>query len=223
RLSRAGEKVAVCEHVEGAGKGKKLVRREVVRVITPGTITDTQFLDGGANNYLLALCRAPAALGAALVDVSTGDFWTGEQASGGEALLEAALLRRPAEILIARDADASWRARLGALGLPLTEGEARWFALRSARDALTARFGPMALDAFGLGAMTAGLQAAGAALAYLSETQGDSLTHLTRIQRLAPGDAMLLDPTAVSTLELFETAADRSSRGSLFGTIDRTR
>ncbi len=223
RLIRAGQKVAVCEQMEAPGKGKKLVRREVVRVITPGTITDTQFLDGGANNYLLALCRAPGALGAALVDVSTGDFWTGEQAGAGEALLEAALLRRPAEILVAREAEPSWRARLGALGRPVTAGEPGWFAARTAREALASRFGASALDAFGVGAMSAGLQAAGAALAYLSETQGESLTHLTRIQRLVPGDAMLLDPTAVSTLELFETAAERSSRGSLSATIDRTR
>jgi DNA mismatch repair protein MutS len=223
RLIRAGQKVAVCEQMEAPAKGRKLVRREVVRVITPGTITDTQYLDGAANNFLLAVCRTPTALGAALVDVSTGDFWTGEQAGAGDALLEAALLRRPAEVLIARDAEAPWRERLGALGVPLTAGEPAWFSPRAARDVLGARFAATALDAFGVGAMTAGLQAAGAALAYLSETQGESLGHLTRIQRLVPGDAMLLDPTAVATLELFETAAERSSRGSLSATIDRTR
>ena len=82
RLIRAGRKVAVCEQMEAPSKGKKLVRREVVRVITPGTLTDTQYLDGAANNFLLALHRsgtgAGGALGAALVDVSTGEFWIGE-------------------------------------------------------------------------------------------------------------------------------------------------
>jgi DNA mismatch repair protein MutS len=82
RLIRAGRKVAVCEQMEAPGKGKKIVRREVVRVITPGTLTDTQYLDGAANNFLLALHRAGGsgtrALGAALVDVSTGEFWVGE-------------------------------------------------------------------------------------------------------------------------------------------------
>ena len=223
RLIRAGQKVAVCEQMEAPAKGKKLVRREVVRVITPGTITDTAFLDGAANNFLLALHRTAAALGAALVDVSTGDFWTGEQGGLGEALLEAGLLRRPAEILISRDAEADWRERLAALGLPVTTAEAGWFAPRAARELLSTRFGVTALDAFGVGGMTAGLQAAGAALAYLCDTQGESLAHLTRIQRLVPGDAMLLDPTAVSTLELFETAQERSSRGSLFATLDRTK
>ncbi|HEX6774222.1 MAG TPA: DNA mismatch repair protein MutS, partial [Methylomirabilota bacterium] len=108
RLIRAGRKVAVCEQMEAPSKGKKLVRREVVRVITPGTLTDTQYLDGAANNFLLALHRsgtgAGGALGAALVDVSTGEFWIGEASGEGTTLLEAALLRQPAESLLAREA-----------------------------------------------------------------------------------------------------------------------
>ena len=228
RLIRAGQKVAVCEQMEAPGKGKKLVRREVVRVITPGTVTDTQFLDGGTNNFLLALHRLPAALGVALVDVSTGDFWVGEEprqtgAAAEEALLEAVLLRRPAEILLGQNADAALARRLGALGIPLTTGDPAWFAPRVARETLVARFPGASLDVFGVGQMTAGLQAAGGALAYLRETQGDSLAHLTRVQRLVPGDAMLLDPTAVATLELFETAQERNRRGSLFATLDRTQ
>jgi DNA mismatch repair protein MutS len=87
---------------------------------------------------------------------------------------------------------------------------------------LESHFRGASLDALGVGALTAGLQAAGAALAYLRETQGESLAHLTRIQRLVTGEAMLLDPTAVATLELFETAQERTSRGSLFATLDAT-
>jgi DNA mismatch repair protein MutS len=93
RLIRAGQKVAVCEQLEEPAKGRKIVRRDVVRVITPGTITDTQFLDGARNNFLLAAHATASAVGVALVDVSTGDFWVGEEASPGEALLETALLR----------------------------------------------------------------------------------------------------------------------------------
>jgi DNA mismatch repair protein MutS len=223
RLIRAGRKVAVCEQMEAPAKGKKLVRREVVRVITPGTITDTQFLDGAANNFLLAAHRAPPGLGVALVDVSTGEFWIGEAAGDGSALLEAALLRRPAEILLAQDVDADWLRRLGALGVPVTTGDPGWFAPRSARELLAAQFRGTALDAFGVAAMAAGVQAAGGALAYLRDTQGDSLAHLSRIQRFVAGDAMLLDPTAVATLELLETAQDRASRGSLLATLDRTK
>ena len=224
RLIRAGRKVAVCEQMEAAAKGKKLVRREVVRIVTPGTITDLQHLDGAANNYLLAVHRAGprATLGLALVDVSTGDFWAGEGSDDGGALLEAALLRRPAEVLLARDGDETLAARLGGLGLPVTHGESSWFSLKSAREALAAQLKVTTLESFGVGDMTAGLQAAGGALAYLRETQGEALGHLTRLQRLVPGDTMVLDPTAVATLELFETAQEGSARGSLLATVDRT-
>jgi len=226
RLIRAGRKVAVCEQMEAPIKGKKLVRREVVRVITPGTLTDTQYLDGAANNYLLAVHRtgtgAGRALGAALVDVSTGEFWVGEAAGDGAALLDTALLRRPAECLVTREGDQDLAARLAAAGMMVTRGEPSWFALRQARELLAAHFRVHSLDSLGVGDMGAGLQASGAALAYLRDTQGEALGHLARLQRLAPGDSMTLDPTAVATLELFESAQDRSLRGSLLATLDRT-
>jgi DNA mismatch repair protein MutS len=222
RLIRAGQKVAVCEQLEEPAKGRKIVRRDVVRVITPGTVTDTQFLDGTRNNFLLAAHRTASATGVALVDVSTGDFWVGEEPGRGEALLEVALLRRPAEILLAESAEPAWVARWAPPGVPLTRVEGGAFGARAARDVLEAQFRGAGLDALGVGALTAGLQAAGAALGYLRETQGESLAHLTRIQRLVTGEAMLLDPTAVATLELFETVQERSSKGSLFATLDAT-
>jgi DNA mismatch repair protein MutS len=223
RLIRAGQKVAVCEQMEAPAKGRKLVRREVVRVITPGTITDTQFLDGAANNFLLSAHRTGAALGVALVDVSTGEFWMGEAPSdAAEALFEAALLRRPAEILVAQNTDEAWLRRVTAVGISVTNGDPGWFAARTARETLAAQFRGVALESFGVASMTAGLQAAGGALAYLRDTQGESLAHLTRVQRFVAGDVMLLDPTAVGTLELLETAHERSARGSLVATLDRT-
>jgi DNA mismatch repair protein MutS len=226
RLIRTGRKVAVCEQMEAPLKGKKLVRREVVRVITPGTVTDTQYLDGAANNYLLAVHRAGpgagSALGVALVDVSTGEFLAGEAEGDGAALLATALLRRPAECLVAREADAEVMARLAAAGLIVTTGEPSWFALRQARETLSAHFRVESLDSLGVGDMSAGLQACGAALAYLRDTQGETLGHLERLERLFPGDAMVLDPTAVATLELFENAQGGSVRGSLLAILDRT-
>jgi DNA mismatch repair protein MutS len=223
KLIRQGQKVAVCEQMEAPGKGKKLVRREVVRVITPGTLTDTQYLDGAANNYLLTAHRVAGTLGLALAEVSTGEFWVGEDTAGAEGLLEAALLRRPAELLISSEGDAVLRQRLAGLGLPLTVGDPGWFRREAAREGLHVHFGVAALDRLGLSEMTAGLQAAGAALAYLSETQGDRLAHLQGLLRLTAGDALVLDRTALATLELFETAQERSVRGSLIGLIDTTR
>ena len=224
RLIRAGHKVAICEQMEAAVKGRKLVRREVVRVITPGTITDTQFLDGAANNFLLAVHGAGRALGVALVDVSTGDFWVGEAPDESAlALLEAALMRQPAEIVLASGAESRWSRAVAERGIPITLAPADAFALRAARDALITQFGAASLDSVGVASMSAGIEAAGGALAYVRETQGESLSHLTGLQRFVAGDAMLLDSTAVATLELVETAQERSRRGSLLGVLDRTR
>src|SRR6185503_16726143 len=140
----------------------------------------------------------------------------------GEALLEVALLRRPAELLLAQSADAAWVARWAPAGVPVTRVDGGAFGARAARETVEAHFRGAGVDALGVGSLTAGLQAAGAALAYLRETQGESLAHLTRIQRLVTGEAMLLDPTAVATLELFETAQERTTRGALFATLDTT-
>jgi DNA mismatch repair protein MutS len=227
RLIRLGQKVAVCEQMEPPARGKKLVRREVVRVITPGTLTDTQMLDGAASNYLLAVHReggrGGGALGVALAEVSTGEFWAGEEPGAGAALLEAALLRRPAEILVSGKGDETLRRILAARGVPLTLGDPDWFRREPARERLRAHFSDESLEGFGVGGLGAGLQAAGAALAYLRETQGDRLGHLTRLLRFNAGDALGLDQTAVTTLELFETAQERTAQGSLIGLLDETR
>jgi len=230
KLIRQGQKVAVCEQMEAPGRGKKLVRREVVRVITPGTLTDTQMLDGAASNYLLAVHRdrggeggRGGTLGVALAEVSTGEFWAGEETGAGEALLEAALLRRPAEILVSGEGDEALRRALAARGVPLTLGDPDWFRREPARERLRAHFSGESLEGFGVGGLGAGLQAAGAALAYLRETQGDRLGHLTRLLRFSAGDALGLDQVAVATLELFETAQERAVKGSLIGLLDGTR
>lgn len=225
RLISLGQKVAVCEQMEAPGKGRKLIRREVVRVITPGTVTDTQFLDGAANNFLLALVRGRDGLGAALVDVSTGDFWVGEEPGEGLSLQDATLLRRPAEILLpsALGEDKRLGERLKTSGAVLTTIAAALPGLAACREVLCAQFKVPALQAFGLGEMTWGTQAAATALRYLQETQGDALGHLTRLQRFVPGDALLLAPSAVEHLELFQTLQERSAKGSLFGSLNETR
>ncbi len=181
RLIRAGQKVALCEQLEAPGKGKKLLKRDVVRLITPGTITDTAFLAGSANNFLLAVVRAREGTGVALLDVSTGEFWAGEDAGGEDTVLPAALMRRPSEILMpetAREAG-DLLARLQATGATLTFWDPAAFALRRATGDLCAHFGVSSLAPFGVADMTVGLQAAGAALAYVRATQGEALGHLT--------------------------------------------
>jgi DNA mismatch repair protein MutS len=222
KLVRAGRKIALCEQMEAPGKGKKLLKRDVVRVITPGTITDTAYLSGAANNYLLAVVRRGPATGLALVDVSTGEFWCGEDAGDG-AVLAAALLRRPAEALLPEPlrSAADVVAKLQATGAALTFADAAAFSARTAAADLCAHFGVPSLAGFGVDDLGVGLQAAAAALGYLRATQGDALGHLTRLQRLTAAGAMMLDETAVETLELFE-ASGGGARASLFAVLDRT-
>jgi DNA mismatch repair protein MutS len=223
RLVQAGQKIAICEQMEAPGKGKKLLRRDVVRVVTPGTVTDTAYLAGGANNFLLAVVRGREGTGVALVDVSTGEFWAGEDAAGDDGVLAAALLRRPSEVVLPdtlRDATPLLE-RLAAGGATLSFCDPATFGGRRAAADLCAHFGVATLEPFGLGALTVGVQAAAGALAYLRATQGEKLGHLTRLQRLHTGDALALDATAVETLELLDAGGGRA-RDSLFGVLDQT-
>jgi DNA mismatch repair protein MutS len=227
RLVQAGQKIAICEQMEAPGKGRKLLRRDVVRVITPGTLTDTAYLAGGANNYLLAIATQGGALsdvvGVALLDVSTGEFVAGEDADAAGGVLAAALLRRPSEILVseALRGGGGLLTRLQQTGAALTFADPAVFANRRAPADLAAHFGVASLDAFGIANLTVGLQAAGAALAYVRATQGERLGHVARLGRLSAADALTLDETAVETLELLR-GADGGVRHSLVGALDET-
>ena len=223
RLVQAGQKIAICEQMEGPGKGKKLLRRDVVRVITPGTLTDTAYLRGAANNFLMTLGRGGGTTGVALLDISTGEFWVGEDGPGEDAVLAAALLRRPAEILLPDSLRAAGEllARLQETQAALTFGDAGLWSERHGISELCRHFGVTTLEAFGVGDLRAACAAGAAALAYVRATQGDRLGHLTRLQRLRPADCMTLDETAVRTLELLESS-DGSTRSSLFGVLDET-
>ena len=223
RLVQAGQKIAICEQMEGGGKGKKLLRRDVVRVITPGTLTDTAYLSGTANNFLLTLGRTGASTGVALLDVSTGEFWVGEDGPGEDAVLAAALLRRPAEAVLPETlrTAADLLGRLQAAGATLTFADPGLWSGRRAVTELCSHFNVTTLEVFGVSDLPAGLPAAAAALAYVRATQGDRLGHLVRLQRLRPADCMTLDETAVRTLELLESS-DGTVRNSLFGVLDET-
>jgi DNA mismatch repair protein MutS len=225
RLVRAGLKVAICDQVEtGPAKGRQLIRREVVRLITPGTVTEAGLLEGRLHNFLAALWRAGDHLGVALVDVTTADFWVGE-ASDAEGLTEALLLRRPAEVLLPPGIlpDDPLIARLRAAGAAVTLRDASAFDLREAEDRLRAHFHVTAVEGLGLSRRGGAVRAAGAVLGYLQETQQVPPAHLTRIQTLALEDHLILDESAARNLELVESLQDRGNAGTLLSVMDRTR
>ncbi len=190
RLIRAGQKVAVCEQLEEPAKGRKIVRRDVVRVITPGTITDTQFLDGAAQQLPArrARDRRPRSASRSWTSPPATSGWARSRARGrGSSRSRSCAAPRSS---CSRRARTPRGSRAGSpAGVPVTRVDGGAFGARAARDMLESHFRGASLDALGVGALTAGLQAAGAALAYLRETQGESLAHLTRIQRLVTGEA----------------------------------
>ncbi len=223
RLIRAGHKVALCDQVESApAKGRKLIRREVVRLITPGTVTELAMLDGRQHNFLAALVRAQDRLGAALVDITTADFWVGESRDAA-ALAALVLLRRPAELLVpATLAEEPIVARFRDAGVVVSVRDPGEFAGRGAEERVREQFRVAALEALGLGGQPAAVRAAAAALAYLAETQQAAPAHLRRVQRLELEDHLVLDEAAVRNLELVESLGERTAHGSLLWALDRT-
>ena len=225
KLIRSGFKVAICEQMEdpAAAKkrgGKSVVRRAVVRVVTPGTITEDELLDARSHNYLAALAEAGGELGLAWLDVSTGDFLAQPVAAG---VLGAALSRlQPGELLLAdrllQQPDlfellGEWKRALSPLP------SARFDSANACRR-LEQIFQVKALDAFG-DFSRAELAAAGALLDYVELTQKGRLPRLTPPRRLASGTVMEIDAATRRNLELTQALAG-GRRGSLLGTIDRT-
>jgi len=222
RLTAAGERVAICEQVEDPRKAKKLVKREVVEVVTPGLVGDPQGLEGGQEVAVAALVPGAAdeEAGFAALDVSTGDFRAARVPGGAEEGLPPALLEElervaPREVLVS-DASAAWLVPLVQRHLP----GAACTVLESDR------FDParVAELAAGLGAedRDPAARAAAALLGYLVENQPFALHQTRRLRRYALSDAMVLDAATRRHLELFENGEDRSRRGTLLAVLDRT-
>jgi len=243
RLLRAGYKIAVCEQMELPSPGKRLVRREVVRVITPGTATDLNVLEPKENNFLAAVARSPGEgpIGLAFVDVSTGEFRATELAGpeAEERLRDELQLLRPRETLVPRQAGlfaqgSSGRPEPASSGSVETRIEEWVFRLDYGERMLTEQLGVRGLEAFGLAGHPQAISAAGALVHYLRETsiQGEHdsaspLLHLDSIRYYEQQDAMALDPVTVRNLELVaplfaEDAPRGGSAVSLLGALDQT-
>ncbi|MFN7926915.1 MAG: DNA mismatch repair protein MutS [Blastocatellia bacterium] len=215
KLIQRGHKVAICDQVTPPGKG--LVEREVTRIITPGTVVEPGLLEGRANNFLASLVQGEKRSGIAFVDITTGEF-TATQLDTKQALLE--LERQlPAELLLARSAE------IPPLEIrSITKLDDSVMELASAKKALREHFQIATLAAFGLDHEPYAVQAAGAILAYLRDTQADALANLTRLQRYACDNFLRLDPNALRNLEVFQSwdYTGGAPTGSLVQTIDLT-
>lgn len=241
RLIRAGFKIAICEQMEQPGPGKKLVRREVTRVITPGTATDVAVLDARENNFLAAVAQNNAAnvIGLALVDLSTGEFQATEfsGSSAQEYLRDELQLLRPRETLLPRPQqlfETSKNSILDGTGGVETRVEDWVFHRDYAKRILREQFGVAELTSFGLDDHPQALCAAGAVIHYLRENaaRGDdapsveALQHLDRIRYYEQQDALVLDPVSVRNLELiapiFTEESKSSGPATLIAALDST-
>ncbi|MCX5683677.1 MAG: DNA mismatch repair protein MutS [Planctomycetota bacterium] len=223
-MIRAGYRVAICDQIEDPALAKGLVKRDITRLVTPGTLTDDALLEGKENNFLAAVHLVGQQAGLAWVDLSTGAFFVRDLARG--ALLDELTRLRPRECLMAEGASeaaaglvAEIREVTGAL---VSERSAFVFDRDEAERLLLAHFAAASLDGFGVADLACGISAAGAIIDYLQETQRTSCAHIRRIERVEAGRWLHLDETTQRSLELVETLRDRRRENSLLAVLDRT-
>jgi DNA mismatch repair protein MutS len=230
RLVRKGYRVAICEQVEDPRKAKGVVRREVVRVVSPGTLTDSAYLDAREPAFLLAIAPTSGAggrsveYGVALLDLSTGEFDVAEYAGadGLQALQDEMAVLKPREVVVAAGYDVRAAIPVVArLALPVTEVDGWHFDLESARQTLIEQLRVTSLEGFGLERRQAAVAAAGALVRHLRDTQRTDLAHIRTIRLKQVADSLLIDPTTLAHLEVLESTGG-GRVGSLLHEIDRT-
>ena len=227
KLVRAGFRIAMCDQVEEASQAKGLVRREVTRVVSPGTVIDPNSLDDGSNIFIAALLVSGETMGAAYADLSTGDLRVAEAplSRAADALALQFATFRPREVLLPEGRDVEdWMPREaeGTERAHLTRVPESLFGGVTARRALTRHFGTESLDGFGCAGMPVAVGAAGALLRHLSETQKSGLEHFTRIRPYFSGEHLVLDETTLRTLEVAAAMKDGGRGGTLLEILDRT-
>jgi DNA mismatch repair protein MutS len=223
RLVKKGFRVAICEQVEDPRKAKGLVRREVVRVVSPGTLTDTNYLEAREPAYLMSIVSAGDACGVGLIDVSTGEFTAAEYRGpdGLQALTDEIAVLRPREIVVPSRDVVELLPDIGRLQLPVTVADGWSFDPEAARRTLLDQLEAHGLEGFGLERRVAAVQAAGGLVMYLRDTQKADLAHVRTITYKASADGLIVDPITLKHLEVL-TGAEGGAAGSLLHEIDRT-
>jgi DNA mismatch repair protein MutS len=226
RLLKRGLKVAICEQLEDPKAAKGLVKRDVVRVVTPGAIMHSTALVGKENNFLAGLCGSSEGLGLAVVDVSTGEFkvaqFAGEQANRRAADELQRLLPRELLIPAAWETDAPTLPGVEGPSWKITPRDDWRFDAELAYRRLTQHFGTTSLEGFGCEGATLAVTAAGVVLEYLLETQRAALTHIQSLSRYHADDYMALDATTQRHLELVRTSVDGVRAGTMLDLLDHT-
>lgn len=225
RLVAKGYKVAICEQVEDPKTAKGIVKREVVRIVTPGTNLDTQALDETKNNYIMCIVYIADRYGVAIADISTGDYFVTELPDISR-LMDEIYKFSPSEIICneafymsGMDLD----AMRDKLGITIYSLDSWYFDDAVCKDKLLEHFKVKNFAGLGLADYDCGIISAGALLIYLFETQKNSLSNLTHITPYITGKYMLIDSSTRRNLELCETLREKQKRGSLLWVLDKTR
>ncbi len=232
KLVKAGHRVAICEQVEDPRQVKsgKIVKREVVRVVTPGVTTDEQLLDDKSNRYLSAVSlsadKSGAPYGGAYLDISTGEFLVSQHGDLDELFDELSRMA-PAELLIDESGEESNQDVIKSIkgflpDLCLTKRAEHTFYFETARETLLEHFQTLNLAGFGCEQMLAGISAAGALLQYVLETQKTACSHIEKLIPVNLEDVLIVDEPSRRNLELSQTIVGSSRNGSLLDTLDYT-
>ncbi len=225
RLVAKGYKVAICEQMEDPKQAKGMVRREVIRVVTPGTNINEQALDEGKNNYIMCIVSLSDQFGVATADVTTGDFFVTEVDSKRR-LLDEIYKFSPTEVVCN---EALFMSGLdiddlkNRVGIVLYSLEHWYFDDSLCENTLKEHFRVNSLEGLGLADLECGMIASGSLLKYLYETQKNSLEQISAIHPYTTGKFMVLDSSTRRNLELVETLREKAKRGSLLWVLDKTK
>ena len=225
RLVSKGYKVAICEQVEDPKLTKGIVKREVIRVVTPGTNLDTQGLDETKNNYIMCIVYIADRYGLSVADVTTGEYLVTELDSAGK-LMDELYKFMPSEIICNEPfymSGLNLDDLKNRLHMAIYALDSWYFDDALCRQTLEEHFKVKSLDGLGLADYDCGVIASGALLKYLEETQKNSLSHLSRLTGYSAGNYMMLDSSTRRNLELVETLREKQKRGSLLWVLDKTR
>jgi DNA mismatch repair protein MutS len=219
KLIRHGLRVAICDQTEDAAEAKGLVRREIVRIVTPGTATESSIVER-ENCYLVALVPGVNELGAAYLDVSTGDFFVTTYRSLDDARLYDDLARfAPREAIVPRETSMN----TSSFTIPVTAVEPSLFEIRGSHDYLSKHFGTQSLRGFGLEGDDARIGAAGGALRYASASHRKPLDHVRALRVDNEAEFLQLDAATLANLEVVESRDSARPRATLWGVINATR
>ena len=234
KLIKAGRRVAICEQTESPAEAKGIVKREVVRIISPGVITDDLLLDDKSNNYICSLVVKDTAgqrlYGASFLDVSTGEFLVGEysdKSKGDEVILDQLTRLMPSELLISvkeRTALDSLIQQISTFipGICITERDSLQYHVGAAEELLFDHFGVVTLDGFGCSRFSIGIIAAGTLLDYIQETQKTAIDHIEKLTPLDTNSILHIDDSSRRNLELIQTLVGGQRQGSLLSVLDHT-